>query len=110
MADKQVPTIAGLSSEGLKQTNDHGAEYWSTRDLQSLLGYGQWRRFEDAIKRAISSCEQSGNKPDYHFAGVGKMIDLGKGGVREVEDYQLSRFACYLIAQRENVGAASRPR
>jgi len=99
MADKQVPTITGLSFEGLKQTNDHGAEYWSARDLQSLLGYGQWRRFEDAIKRAITSCEQSGNKPDYHFAGAGKMIELGKGGVREVEDYQLSRFACYLIAQ-----------
>ncbi|MBI5751900.1 MAG: DNA damage-inducible protein D [Hydrogenophilales bacterium] len=99
MPDKQVPTIAGLSFEGLKQTNDHGAEYWSARDLQSLLGYGQWRRFEDAIKRALSSCEQSGNKPDYHFAGAGKMIELGKGGVREVDDYQLSRFACYLIAQ-----------
>lgn len=99
MAEKQVPIIAGLSFENLKQTNDHGAEYWSARDLQSLLGYGQWRRFEDAIKRAISSCEQSGNKPDYHFASAGKMIELGKGGMREVEDYQLSRFACYLIAQ-----------
>ncbi|MBZ0097390.1 MAG: hypothetical protein K8H75_18730 [Sulfuricella sp.] len=110
MTDKQVPTIAGQSFEDLKKTNDYGAEHWSARDLQSLLGYGQWRRFEDAIKRAITSCEQSGNNPDYHFAGAGKMIELGKGGVREVEDYQLSRFACYLIAQRENVGAASWPR
>ena len=99
MADKPVPSIAGTSFEGLKKTNDHGAEYWSARDLQSLLGYGQWRRFEDAIQRAITSCEQSGNKPDYHFANAGKMIELGKGGVREVEDYHLSRFACYLIAQ-----------
>lgn len=99
MADKSVPSIAGTSFERLKKTNDHGAEYWSARDLQSLLGYGQWRRFEDAIKRAVTSCEQSGNKPDYHFAGAGKMIELGKGGVREVEDYHLSRFACYLIAQ-----------
>lgn len=99
MTDKPVPTIAGQSFEDLKKTNDFEAEYWSARDLQSLLGYGQWRRFEDAVKRAITSCEQSGNNPDYHFAGAGKMIELGKGGVREVDDYQLSRFACYLIAQ-----------
>jgi len=71
MADEYVPSIAGTSFEGLKKTNVHGAEYWSARDLQSLLGYGQWRRFEDAIQRAITSCEQSGNKPDYHFAGGG---------------------------------------
>ena len=99
MTNKQVPTIAGPSFEDLKKTNDYEAEYWSARDLQSLLGYGQWRRFEDAIKRAITSCEQSGNDSSHHFAGAGKMIELGKGGVREVEDYQLSRFACYLIAQ-----------
>jgi DNA-damage-inducible protein D len=99
MADRPVPSIAGTSFEGLKKTNAHGAEYWSARDLQSLLGYGQWRRFEDAVKRAITSCEQSGNKPDYHFAGAGKMVELGSGSERKVEDYHLSRFACYLIAQ-----------
>lgn len=87
------------SFEALRQTNEHGAEYWSARDLQSMLGYGQWRRFEDAIKRAMRSCETSGNHADYHFAGAGKMIKVGKGGLREVEDYHLSRFACYLIAQ-----------
>lgn len=105
MTNKYVPTIAGTSFEDLKKTNDYEAEYWSARDLQSLLGYGQWRRFEDAIKRAITSCEQSGNNPDHHFAGVGKMVELGSGSVREVEDYRLSRFA-----QRKNVGAAFRPR
>lgn len=85
--------------ESLKQINRHFAEFWSARDLQPLLGYSQWRRFEDAIKRAIISCEQSGNKSGHHFAGAGKMIDTGKGAVRSVDDYQLSRFACYLIAQ-----------
>ncbi|NDP48484.1 MAG: DNA damage-inducible protein D [Sulfuriferula multivorans] len=99
MANKELPSIGGKSFEGLKQVNDHDAEYWSARDLQALLGYSQWRRFEDAILRARTSCEQSGNEPDYHFAGAGKMIGVGKGGVREVGDYQLSRFACYLIAQ-----------
>lgn len=87
------------SFEGLKQTNEHGAEYWSARDLQPLLGYSQWRRFEQAITRAQESCTQSGNEAGHHFAGAGKMIALGKGGTREVEDFHLSRFACYLIAQ-----------
>jgi DNA-damage-inducible protein D len=87
------------SFEDLKQVNAHGAEYWSARDLQPLLGYTQWRRFEDAIKRAITSCQQSGNAPDDHFAGAGKPIVGGKGAVQNVPDYQLSRFACYLIAQ-----------
>jgi len=85
--------------EQLKLVNPHGAEYWSARDLQILLGYSQWRRFEEAITRAITSCTQSGNDPAHHFAGAGKMITLGKGGTREVPDFHLSRFACYLIAQ-----------
>ncbi|QLQ04454.1 MAG: DNA damage-inducible protein D [Thiobacillus sp.] len=94
-----MPSIGGQSFENLKQVNDHGAEYWSARDLQPLLGYSQWRRFEDAINRAITSCEQSGNNPEHHFAGAGKPITGGKGAVQVVQDYQLSRFACYLIAQ-----------
>ena len=73
------------SFEALKLTNEHGAEYWSARDLQSMLGYSQWRRFEDAIKRAMTSCETSGNNADYHFAGVGKMVGLGSGSQREVD-------------------------
>ncbi|NCS66439.1 MAG: DNA damage-inducible protein D [Hydrogenophilales bacterium CG03_land_8_20_14_0_80_62_28] len=99
MNSKQLPTLGDKSFESIKQTNEHGAEYWSARDLQLLLGYSQWRRFEQAIERAITSCEQSGNRPDYHFAGAGKMVGLGSGSQRTVEDYHLSRFACYLIAQ-----------
>jgi DNA-damage-inducible protein D len=99
MAKKELPSIGGKSFEDLRQANDHGAEYWSARDLQPVLGYSQWRRFEDAVERARTSCEQSGNDPAYHFAGAGKMVELGSGSQREVEDYQLSRFACYLIAQ-----------
>lgn len=87
------------SFEELKQINQYGAEYWSARDLQPLLGYFQWRRFEQAIERARSSCEQSDNPSEYHFAGAGKPIIGGRGAVQTVNDYQLSRFACYLIAQ-----------
>ncbi len=99
MTQDQVPSTSLASFESLKRVNHHGAEYWSARDLQPLLGYSQWRRFEDAIRRAMVSCEQSGNEPGHHFAGAGKMIETGKGALRPVEDYDLSRFACYLIAQ-----------
>lgn len=99
MTKKTLPVKGNISFEDLKKQNEHGAEFWSARELQPLLGYKQWRRFEDAIKRAITSCKQSGNEPDYHFAGAGKPIKGGKGAVQVVEDYHLSRFACYLIAQ-----------
>jgi len=91
------PVEAGF--ESLKKTNEHNAEYWRARDLQPLLGYAQWRRFEQAIERAKASCETSGNNPENHFAGAGKMVSLGSGSQRPVDDYHLSRFACYLIAQ-----------
>ncbi|MEZ0261330.1 MAG: DNA damage-inducible protein D [Alphaproteobacteria bacterium] len=87
------------SFEELKKTNEHGAEYWSAREIQAVLGYAQWRRFENAIKKAMESCSQSGNEVAYHFAGAGKPIAGGKGATQVVDDYHLSRFACYLIAQ-----------
>lgn len=99
MTEKSLPVRGDKSFEDLKNTNEHGAEYWSARDLQTVLGYSQWRRFEDAVKRAIISCQQSGNNPEYHFADAGKPITGGKGAVQVVDDYHLSRFACYLIAQ-----------
>ncbi len=77
MSDKHLPSLGDNSFEGLKQTNAHGAEYWSARDLQPLPGYSQWRRFEQAIERAITSCEKSGNSPNHHFAGAGKPITGG---------------------------------
>jgi len=96
---ENLPSQVRSSFETLKRLNVHTAEYWSARDLMPLLGYRQWRRFEDAIRRASTSCQQSGNDPANHFAGAGKMVPLGSGSEREVPDYHLSRFACYLIAQ-----------
>jgi DNA-damage-inducible protein D len=65
---ENLPQAQGVSFEGLKKTNDFGAEYWSARDLQPLLGYNHWRSFENAVKKAITSCQQSGNDPNHHFA------------------------------------------
>jgi DNA-damage-inducible protein D len=99
MFDTPLPAAVAASFESLKRNNEHGAEYWSARDLQPMLGYGQWRRFEQAIDRAKASCATSGNNPNHHFAGAGKPITGGKGAVQVVDDFHLSRFACYLIAQ-----------
>ncbi len=75
-----------------------GVEFWLARDLQDVLGYQTWRRFEEVIQRAVTACSNSGYEPGDHFARVGKMIPLGKGARRGVEDYMLTRYACYLIA------------
>lgn len=80
------------------QTAD-GVEFWLARELQTLLGYTQWRNFEAVIDKAKTACEKAGQAVVDHFAGVGKMIDLAKGAQREVEDLALTRYACYLIAQ-----------
>lgn len=88
-----------LSFEELKKVNEHGVEYWSARDLQPLLGYSKWQRFENAIEKAIASCKQSGNDSTHHFAGTGKEIIVNNGASQVVDNYHLSRFACYLIAQ-----------
>lgn len=88
-----------LSFGSLKKQNQHGIEYWSARDLQPCLGYTEWRKFKNAIKKAVESCTQSGNDPNHHFVGAAKQIEFGKGATQMIEDYHLSRFACYLIAQ-----------
>ncbi len=74
-------------------------EYWLARDLQYLLGYSKWDNFLNVVSKAKTACEISGHKTADHFADVGKMVDLGSGSQREVDDIMLTRYACYLIAQ-----------
>lgn len=74
-------------------------EFWYARDLQEQLGYTQWRNFLEVIKKAMISCESAGISVDDHFAEVSKMIKVAKGAKRKVQDYMLTRYACYLIAQ-----------
>lgn len=74
-------------------------EVWFARDLQPLLGYARWENFQVAINRAVESCKTQGGSIDDHFREVTKMVTLGSGATREVQDYMLTRYACYLIAQ-----------
>ena len=85
--------------ESIKHVDDDGNEYWYARELQKVLNYTQWRKFNGVIEKAMNTCKASNYVVLDHFAGAGKMINLGKGGQREVLDYKLSRYACYLIAQ-----------
>ena len=87
--------------------NDYeGVECWSARELSKLLGYTQWRNFENIVEKAKAACRNAGQNVSYHFADVSKMIDLPKSAQREVDDFVLTRYACYLIAQN---GDARKP-
>lgn len=73
-------------------------EYWLARELQPLLGYREWRKFTRAIERAQTACKESGQSPADHFGAAATMVDIGSGAQRRIDDYALTRYACYLIA------------
>ncbi len=94
-------TIEELVSlfEASVQTDEDGSEFWFARDLSTLLEYSKWDNFLTVVAKAKTACEQAGHDSKDHFAGVGKMVRLGSGAEREIEDIVLSRYAAYLIAQ-----------
>ncbi len=90
---------SGPDFESIKHLNPYAVEYWEARELQPLLGYqSSWQNFEKVIKKAMVSCEATGNITDDHFNDAIKPIVGGKGAVQKTKDYYLSRLACYLIA------------
>lgn len=83
--------------DNIKHVNEYGQEFWYARELQPVLEYSQWRYLKEAIERAKTACGNSGQNVKDHFAEVRKMVDIGSNAKRSVEDYELSRYACYLI-------------
>lgn len=77
----------------------NGVECWSARELQLLLGYDEWRNFTKVLEKARAACEAAGEAASDHFVGINKMVALGSGGQRSIEDMALTRYACYLVAQ-----------
>jgi DNA-damage-inducible protein D len=98
MKTELIQTLTTTFEAHAQQTED-GVEYWLARDIQHLLGYSKWENFLNVVSKAKTACEVSGHKVSDHFPDVGKMVDLGSGSQREVDDIMLTRYACYLIAQ-----------
>jgi DNA-damage-inducible protein D len=95
--DSRLPHASPF--EAIRKEAEDGSEYWSARDLAKILGYARWDKFKNAIERAEEACQNSGQAVGDHFSHMGKMIHLGKGAKRNVDDVLLSRYACYLIVQ-----------
>jgi DNA-damage-inducible protein D len=97
--DKTLTTDHSSPFEKIRRTNDTGSEYWSSRDFAAVLGYNDYRNFEQVINKARLACFNSGERIDDHFVDITEMIEIGKGGQRSVKTIMLSRYACYLIVQ-----------
>ena len=98
MSSRDIEKKHHQTFDSLKHVNDD-AEFWYARDLQAVLDYSTWDKFKPVIQKAITACENSGHHADDHFSQVVKMVRIGSGAHREIEDYELSRYACYLIVQ-----------
>ena len=99
MKKETLIQLYGSFERLVKTDTEGGVEFWLARDLQELLGYVDWRNFFEVIAKAITACDNSGQHSEDHFVAVNKMVEVGSGAHREIEDVALTRYACYLIAQ-----------
>lgn len=96
---ERAPTGNDSPFERIKRINDAGNEYWSSRDFSQILGYSDYRNFEQVIKKAKKACFNSGHRIEDHFVDITEMVDIGSGAQRPVNSVYMSRYACYLIVQ-----------
>jgi len=99
MTNEITPSAPHKDFEGIKKIDENGIEYWEARELLPLLGYENWQKAEEVIVRAARACINSGQDVDNHFNRLVKMVRIGSNAAREIRDYKLDRYACYLIAQ-----------
>ena len=99
MTNEVTPSAPHRDFESIKKLDKNGIEYWVARELLPLLGYENWQKSEEVIGRAARACMNSGQNVDNHFNQTVKMVKIGSNTMREVRDYKLDRYACYLIAQ-----------
>ncbi|HXE18172.1 DNA damage-inducible protein D [Castellaniella sp. UC4442_H9] len=99
MTGKKIEKQHDTTFEGIRHLDEGDNEYWLARDLAPVLDYPQWRNFLPVLEKAQEACRMSGQSVANHFADSRKMVEIGSGARREVDDLRLSRYACYLIVQ-----------
>ena len=104
MTDKSVAQQHHATFESIRQVDDEGNEFWLARQWATVLDYSQYRHFQPVLERAKEACRNSGQEVENHIEDVLTMVDIGSGAKRQVEDFRLSRYACYLIVQNGDPG------
>ncbi len=99
MKKEIIAQLHASFEEIAKKDPETEMEFWLARDLQEILGYATWENFSKVIEKAKTACRSSGHDPHDHFLDVTKMVEVGSGAQREIDDIALNRYACYLIAQ-----------
>lgn len=97
--DNELQEFKEITFENIKRIDEEGNEFWLGRELGKILEYSEYRKFLNTIDKAITACKESSQLVENHFVQVAVMVNIGSGAQRKLQDYKLSRYACYLIVQ-----------